>query len=145
MPISQRNDCGSDVDDVERSRRGIRRHGICKGRDSGSGTVLGVGLVAVVGALIGIVGLTGQVMYSKALAQTGAQIAAIGAAGVLNGVTAGSSACSVAGQAAVHNAASVVSCSTENSDAQVEVSVATGVPLLARVHAVARAGPKGCS
>jgi hypothetical protein len=84
-------------------------------------------------------------MYSKALAQTGAQIAAIGAAGVLNGVTAGSSACSVAGQAAAHNAASVVSCGTENLDAQVEVSVDTGVPLLARIHAVARAGPKGCS
>lgn len=112
--------------------------------DSGSGTLLGVALIAVVGVLLGAVGIAGRVMYCQSVAQTGADAAAIGAASALNGVSAAATMCGEAGQIAAANQVNLEECASVGSDAVVRVSVSTGVPLVSHVTADSRAGPEDC-
>jgi secretion/DNA translocation related TadE-like protein len=112
--------------------------------DAGSGTILGVALIMVVGLFLGGVGIAGRVMYCQAVAQTGADAAAISAAKALSGISESSSPCGDAERAATANSAALERCAPDGSDAQVRVSVETGVPLVSRVSADSRAGPAGC-
>ncbi|MCI1984596.1 MAG: pilus assembly protein TadG-related protein [Bifidobacteriaceae bacterium] len=114
------------------------------GTDVGSGTVLGIGLIMMVGLFLSGVGLAGRVMYCQAVAQTGADEAAISAAKALNGLAGASSPCHEALRAARANSASLMECTPEGSDVRVKVNVETGVPLIAQIAVESRAGPAAC-
>src|SRR3712207_4242816 len=57
--------------------------------DRGAGTVLALALVTVLGSLITIVSTWGQVVVARHRAAAAADLAALAAAGVLNGAVAG--------------------------------------------------------
>lgn len=112
--------------------------------DRGSGTVMGATLLFAVGILLSIVGIGGQLSFCSARAQTGSDMAALEAAKTLSGLTKAKSACDAARSAALANGSRISECSAQGSDAQVKVSVETGVPLLAVMEATSRAGPLDC-
>ena len=110
--------------------------------ESGSGTVLALGVIAVLLALA--VGLTGLIQAQAAAgrARLAADLAALGGATALSSVLAPADPCAVAHQVAGAHRAQVVSCLIEGEDVVVQVSVSTsvlGVPRSAR--GAARAGP----
>lgn len=120
------------------ARRGLRR-------DPGSGTVLGIGLIFLVGVFLGATALFGRVLVVQSRAQTAADVAAIAAAGSLHGMVAGESPCGVAAQIVAANAARLQGCFVVGSDVRVQVEAATGVPLPQIVESRSRAGPAECT
>lgn len=109
--------------------------------ERGSATIAVVGMIALAVALMGFVGGIAAVEGARAQAQTAADFAALGAAQVTLGQGNGSP-CDVAGQAAAHVGARVDSCTREDFDVRVTVSLpVTAAGSVWQVHARARAGP----
>ena len=112
------------------------------GAENGSGTVLVLGVIAVLLALA--IGLTGLVQVQAAVgrARLAADLAALGGATALSSVVAPADPCAVAQTVAGANGAQVETCHAEGEDVVVRVGVTTtvlGVPRSA--HSAARAGP----
>lgn len=119
-----------------------------RGDDRGSGTVLVLGLIAVVGVLAGLLGLVVGAQSARAHAQVTADLAALAAAGSIaapTGMVVSDDAVSAAdpcGQAravAARNTGTIAACTVLPRgvvQVRVEVPVALGT-----AHAEARAGP----
>lgn len=121
------------------SARAIRS--VCKA-DTGSATVVGIGMVVAVGILISMLLTIALVMKAGAVARTAADHAAIAAA---QQYTFGSAdPCATANTVSQANHAELVSCTVQGRDTLVGVQVATHMPLIAYAHAYARAGPVQC-
>ncbi|GEA86468.1 Rv3654c family TadE-like protein [Cellulomonas cellasea] len=116
--------------------RGVRR-----GRpdESGSGTVLVLGVVAVAGALLAVVALLVGAQGARGRAQAGADLAALAAAQHLLDHGGAAEACEIAQAVARRNDVRLVSCSDTGSGvvAVSTVRASAAGPATAR----ARAGP----
>lgn len=126
----------------------IRREtglGLLAQRDRGSGTIVGAALLFGVGALLSVVGLSGHLSYCGSLAQTGADMAAIEGAKVLNGLSETGSVCDAVRAVTSLNKSQLKECVTEGSDVHVQVVTHTGVPFLPAVEVSSRAGPLECN
>ena len=110
--------------------------------ECGAGTVLVVGVIAVLlAAALGVSGLI-QAQVAAGRARTAADLAALGGATVLTSVVAPDEPCEVAGRVAQANGAEVTACSVAGEDVTVEVSVGARVLGAARsATSAARAGP----
>lgn len=111
--------------------------------DRGSGTLLGVMLIGLVGVLMGVVMVTGRVLLAQGRAQTAADIAALSGAWAANGFTT-ESVCGRSERAAHLNQASVEQCSQRGVDVEITAIVRTDVPFFSTATAHARAGPRDC-
>ncbi|AKV55681.1 pilus assembly protein, probably tadF [Bifidobacterium actinocoloniiforme DSM 22766] len=110
--------------------------------DRGSGTAMGVMLVAIVALGLVLVATLGNILVCQSRARTAADASALAAASALDE---GSGApCSAATTVATANKASLASCQVEGQDALVRVEVATQVPFATQVSKEARAGPRDC-
>lgn len=111
----------------------------------GSGTVLALGLIAVV--LLALVAVTavGQVALARSQSRTAADLAALASAGELHGVHPASAGgpCGRAERTARANGATEANCRIEGETTRVEARVAVRGPWGwgRPAHAVARAGP----
>ncbi|MBT1177652.1 flp pilus-assembly TadE/G-like family protein [Bifidobacterium callimiconis] len=110
--------------------------------DEGSGTVVGVGLVLMVGVLLTAILALGNVLHCKTVAGTAADSAALAGATAL--YDSAGDPCTVAKRLAKKNRATLETCRTLDEDVIVTVRVKTRVPLVGDVHTSARAGPKNC-
>ena len=110
--------------------------------ECGAGTVLVVGVIAVLlAAALGVSGLI-QAQVAAGRARTAADLAALGGATALSSVLAPGDPCKVAGRVARANGAEVTACTVVEEDVVVEVSVGVRVLGVARTTAsAARAGP----
>ncbi|WKR20372.1 Rv3654c family TadE-like protein [Actinomyces israelii] len=110
--------------------------------ERGAGTVLVVGVIAVLlAAALGVSGLI-QAQAAAGRARTAADLAALGGATALSSVLAPGDPCEVAGRVARANGAEVRACTVVEEDVVVEVSVGVRVLGVARTTAsAARAGP----
>ena len=112
--------------------------------DTGSGTVMGVALIAVAALLMGAVAMGGNVMLCRARARSAADVIAVSAAvSLLDGADA-DEACLVAVETAEVNGAMLDSCIVDGEDVQVVAGMATQVPVVPRVTYESRAGPVDC-
>lgn len=107
------------------------------GGDAGSGTVLALGLVAVVIAIGLTAVLLGAGLAGRQRVIAGADAAALAAADGASGAVAGAP-CELAAQAAGRHRTEIVACAVSGAEARVLVAAAV---LGVRVHAAARAGP----
>ena len=110
--------------------------------ERGAGTVLVVGVIAVLlAAALGVSGLI-QAQAAAGRARTAADLAALGGATALSSVLAPGDPCEVAGRVARANGAEVRACTVVEEDVVVEVSVGVRVLGVARTTtSAARAGP----
>ena len=110
--------------------------------ECGAGTVLVVGVIAVLlAAALGVSGLI-QAQAAAGRARTAADLAALGGATALSSVVAPSEPCETAGRVARANGAEVTVCTVVGEDVVVEVSVRTRVLGVVReAVSAARAGP----
>ena len=110
--------------------------------ECGAGTVLVVGVIAVLlAAALGVSGLI-QAQVAAGRARTAADLAALGGATALSSVLAPGDPCKVAGRVARANGAEVRACTVVEEDVVVEVSVGVRVLGVARTTtSAARAGP----
>ena len=110
--------------------------------ECGAGTVLVVGVIAVLlAAALGVSGLI-QAQVAAGRARTAADLAALGGATALSSVLAPADPCEVAERVARANGAEVTACTVTGEDVTVEVSVGARVLGVARTAAsAARAGP----
>ena len=109
--------------------------------DEGSGTVLGVALVMLVGVLLMAISVAGGLFISQTRARAAADLAAVSAATAL---LEGRSACDVASSVAAANGAGLEACTVQDEDVLVRVSVSTRIPLAPQVVRSAQAGPVPC-
>ncbi|WP_190973702.1 Rv3654c family TadE-like protein [Bifidobacterium tissieri] len=110
--------------------------------DEGSGTMMGVGLVLMVGVLLTAVLALGNVLHCKAVAGTAADSAALaGATSLYESV---GNPCAVAKQLAKANAAVLDRCEIVGEDVTVTVRVKPRVPFVGDILAASRAGPRDC-
>ena len=86
--------------------------GLCQCGQSGSGTVLVLGVLAVIVVLAVALAALGAAHQARVQAQTAADLAAIAAATALRD---GYPACDVAGQVVARNGGQLLTCTTENS------------------------------
>ena len=110
--------------------------------ECGAGTVLVVGVIAVLlAAALGVSGLI-QAQVAAGRARTAADLAALGGATALSSVLAPGDPCEVAGRVARANGAEVKACTVVEEDVVVEVFVGVRVLGVARTTtSAARAGP----
>ena len=110
--------------------------------ERGAGTVLVVGVIAVLRAAArGVSGLI-QAQAAAGKARSAADLAALGGATALSSVVAPSEPCETAGRVARANGAEVTVCTVVGEDVVVEVSVRTRVLGVVReAVSAARAGP----
>ena len=110
--------------------------------ERGAGTVLVVGVIAVLlAAALGVSGLI-QAQAAAGKARSAADLAALGGATALSSVVAPSEPCETAGRVARANGAEVTECTVAGEDVVVEVSVRTRVLGVVReAVSAARAGP----
>jgi len=107
-------------------------------RDSGSATVASVALLGVVIVAATLLAIVAGVAADRAAARSAADLAALAGAYAVRAAPGGSGAgCAAAREAAIANAASVVTC-VEYSDDSVQVTVRVG---RSGATASARAGP----
>ncbi|BDR55346.1 hypothetical protein KIMH_14570 [Bombiscardovia apis] len=126
-----------------RARTRLRLPAWLRKSDAGSGTMMGVMLVAVAAIGLAVVAITGNILVCQSRARTAADASALAAA---SAVDEGSpSACVQAATVASANKGELVSCTLIEQDVQVRVQVATQVPFAAQVTAQSRAGPQDCS
>ena len=111
--------------------------------DRGSGTLLGVMLIGIVGVLLGVVVVSGRVLLAHSRAQTAADIAALSGAWAANGFTR-EAACTRSDRALRLNGASAEECSVQGIDVEITARVTTDIPFFPTVTAQARAGPRDC-
>lgn len=125
---------------LARSRKWVRK------RDRGSGTVVGVGLMALVGFLAVLVVFLGSAFCARADVQNAAQQAAL--AGAYLAVSPGSAPsneiCSKAQRIAEANHGRLLRCSLKASDVVVEVGIQPSVGILPQMTSWAKAGPVKC-
>ena len=121
---------------VERTGSWIR------GSDTGSGTVLGIMLMTLVGLGLVLAALLGNLMICRAHARTGADVSALAAASALDEGQA--QPCTLASRVARLNSGILTDCQVDGSDVKVSVGVDTGVSMLPRLIQSARAGPEPC-
>ena len=112
------------------------------GSDPGSGTVLGIMLMALVGLGLGLAVLLGNLMICRTRARTGADVSALAAASALDEGQA--QPCSLASRVARLNRGVLTDCQVDGGDVKVSVGVETGVPMMPRLVQSARAGPEPC-
>ncbi|WP_236036904.1 Rv3654c family TadE-like protein [Bifidobacterium simiiventris] len=110
--------------------------------DCGSGTMAGVALIMLVGVLLGVVALAGNLLICQTRARTVADLAAISAALTL--YDGGDDACATAQAVAAANDAGLDSCAVDGEDVQIALAVATQVPFAPSVTYRSRAGPVEC-
>ena len=121
---------------VERAGSWIR------GSDPGSGTVLGIMLMALVGLGLVLAALLGNLMICRAHARTGADVSALAAASALDEGQA--QPCTLASWVARLNRGVLTDCQVDGRDVKVSVGVDTGVSMMPRLIQSARAGPEPC-
>ncbi|RBP99445.1 Rv3654c family TadE-like protein [Bifidobacterium xylocopae] len=110
--------------------------------DSGSGTAMGVMLVAIVALGLALTAVLGNILVCQSRARTAADAAALAAASALDE---GSDApCAQAATVASGNKASLSSCLVEGADVRVRAQVDTQVPFAPQAVKEARAGPRDC-
>ncbi|PLS31786.1 hypothetical protein Uis1B_0324 [Bifidobacterium margollesii] len=110
--------------------------------ERGSGTVVGIGLVCAVGVMLSVILTVGNVLICKSVAQTAADGAALAAADALYEST--GDPCAAAARIAARNRGVVRACQVQGEDVVVSASVDSRVPLIGKVRAQAKAGPKDC-
>jgi secretion/DNA translocation related TadE-like protein len=110
--------------------------------DEGSGTMNGVMLVAVIGVLMSVVAVGGNLMITSARAQSAADQAAI--AGAESAWREVLDPCVSSTKAAMLNSATVSSCTVDDQDVTVKVTVKTSVPIVSSISKQAKAGPEDC-
>ncbi|WP_194949313.1 Rv3654c family TadE-like protein [Actinomyces trachealis] len=110
--------------------------------ERGSGTVLTLGVLAVLLTLgLLITGLV-QAQAATACAHAGADLAALGGATALTSITAPANPCDTASQVAAANGVELSACEVVGEDVTVQVRASARVLGVARVAtAAARAGP----
>ena len=113
-----------------------------RGSDPGSGTVLGIMLMALVGLGLVLAALLGNLMICRTRARTGADVSALAAASALDEGQA--QPCNLASRVARFNRGVLTDCQVDGSDVRVSVGVETGVPMMPRLVQSARAGPEPC-
>ncbi|WP_288803991.1 Rv3654c family TadE-like protein [uncultured Bifidobacterium sp.] len=113
-----------------------------RGSDPGSGTVLGIMLMALVGLGLVLAVLLGNLMICRTRARTGADVSALAAASALDEGQA--QPCNLASRVARLNRGVLTDCQVDGSDVRVSVGVETGVPMMPRLVQSARAGPEPC-
>ncbi|MBH9971220.1 flp pilus-assembly TadE/G-like family protein [Bifidobacterium sp. W8109] len=121
---------------VERTGSWIR------GSDTGSGTVLGIMLMTLVGLGLVLAALLGNLMICRTRARTGADVSALAAASALDEGQA--QPCTLASRVARLNRGVLMDCQVDEGDVKVSVGVDTGVPMMPRLVQSARAGPESC-
>ena len=121
---------------VERTGSWIR------GSDTGSGTVLGIMLMTLVGLGLVLAALLGNLMICRTRARTGADVSALAAASALDEGQA--QPCTLASRVARLNRGVLTDCQVDEGDVKVSVGVDTGVPMMPRLVQSARAGPEPC-
>ncbi|MEJ5914056.1 Rv3654c family TadE-like protein [Pseudokineococcus sp. 1T1Z-3] len=121
-------------------RRVLRRRE--RGRERGAGTVLVLGLAMAALVMASAVAVLGQAVVARHRAVAAADLAALAAADVLLGRTAGEP-CAAAGRVAAAGGALVVGCRPTGQEVVVEVAVPVDGLLagLGPARAAARAGP----
>lgn len=122
---------------MTRARAAARVRGAATG-DEGSGTVLMVGVVAVLCLLAAFVAVLAGSGGARGAARTAADLAAVGAASAW--MHTADDPCSRARDVALRNSATVTSCSHEGSGVYVVVT-RVGAPGGRSAVATARAGP----
>lgn len=110
--------------------------------ERGSGTVVGIGLVCVVGVMLSVILAVGNVLICKSMAQTAADGAALAGADALYEST--GDPCATAARIAARNRGVMRACHVQGEDVVVSASVDSRVPLIGKVQAQAKAGPKDC-
>jgi len=110
--------------------------------DCGSGTVLVLGIIAVLLAMAVCAGGLIQAQAAAGKARSAVDLAALGGATALSSIVAPGEPCEVAGRVARANGAEVTECTVVGEDVVVEVSVRTRVLGIDReAVSAARAGP----
>ena len=110
--------------------------------ERGSGTVLVLGIVAVLLAMAVCAGVLIQAQAAAGKARSAADLAALGGATALSSVVAPGEPCETAGRVARANGAEATECTVAGEDVVVEVSVRTRVLGVVReAVSAARAGP----
>ena len=125
-----------------RRKRAERTGSWLGGSDPGSGTVLGIMLMALVGLGLVLAALLGNLMICRAHARTGADVSALAAASALDEGQA--QPCTLASRVARLNSGILTDCQVDGSDVKVSVGVDTGVSMMPRLVQSARAGPEPC-
>lgn len=110
--------------------------------DGGSGTILGICLVAVAAFALLLLVLVTNLLICQAQARTGADASALAAASALD--EGDPAPCVKAATVALANRGRLASCRVEDADVVAEVEVATSVPVITYVSRQARAGPQDC-
>ena len=113
-----------------------------RGSDPGSGTVLGIMLMTLVGLGLVLAALLGNLMICRTRARTGADVSALAAASALDEGQA--QPCNLASRVARLNRGVLTDCQVDGGDVRVSVGVDTGVPMVPRLVQSARAGPEPC-
>ena len=113
-----------------------------RGSDPGSGTVLGIMLMTLVGLGMVLAALLGNLMICRTRARTGADVSALAAASALDEGQA--QPCNLASRVARLNRGVLTDCQVDGGDVRVSVGVDTGVPMMPRLVQSARAGPEPC-
>ena len=113
-----------------------------RGSDPGSGTVLGIMLMTLVGLGLVLAALLGNLMICRTRARTGADVSALAAASALDEGQA--QPCNLASRVARLNRGVLTDCQVDGGDVSVSVGVDTGVPMMPRLVQSARAGPEPC-
>lgn len=113
-----------------------------RGSDPGSGTVLGIMLMTLVGLGLVLAVLLGNLMICRTRARTGADVSALAAASALDEGQA--QPCNLASRVARLNRGVLTDCQVDGGDVRVSVGVDTGVPMMPRLVQSARAGPEPC-
>lgn len=118
------------------------RRGFLARSDSGSGTIAGVALIAVVGVMLAAVASAGNLLVNQTKARAAADLAAVSAAMALR--KGSEDPCSTASAVALGNDAELRSCTIDGEDVTVRVARDTLVPFAPEVSRSARAGPTPC-
>ena len=113
-----------------------------RGSDPGSGKVLGIMLMTLVGLGLVLAALLGNLMICRTRARTGADVSALAAASALDEGQA--QPCNLASRVARLNRGVLTDCQVDGGDVRVSVGVDTGVPMMPRLVQSARAGPEPC-
>ena len=109
--------------------------------DEGSGTVLGVALVMLVGVLLMAISVAGGLFISQTRARAAADLAAVSAATAL---LEGRSVCYATSSVDEGSGVGLEVCTFQDGDFFVWVSVSTRIPLAPQVVRSAQAGPVPC-
>lgn len=138
--VSNRSPCGTSAGVARRLM--VRLRSCLSFADEGSGTMVGVALIALVACLLMVVAMAGRVLIAQRQAQTAADGAALSAAVRMR--SGDQLPCATAEDISVRNGAGMVACHVDDEDVVVEVAVPVNTPFISEVRRSARAGPVPC-